>query len=188
MNDLHRTLHGTFAKTACFALLLALGNACGGTDENVGNASTEDAAAGDAMKDVSNDKGTPSDAKVEPDAAAAEEMTPNAPVEASIDAIPEATVDAVVVGAPDAPEGATPDGAQPDANSGSGDAGAGSDAADAAPGLAVGADCSQNADCASGLCKPVVMASGGSVCVSNCTQQSDCSALLGGFCEPILPG
>jgi hypothetical protein len=51
----------------------------------------------------------------------------------------------------------------------------------------VGTTCSVDTDCASQLCKPVVLDSG-SVCVTPCTQQTDCVPSVGYFCEPITAG
>jgi hypothetical protein len=73
---------------------------------------------------------------------------------------------------------------------GSGTGGAGTGGMDAGPppGLGLGADCNQDSDCASNLCKPVVIDSG-SVCVTPCASQSDCSTTnTNYFCEPITAG
>jgi hypothetical protein len=55
------------------------------------------------------------------------------------------------------------------------------------PGLPVGADCTQDSDCESMLCKPVVIGVN-PVCVTPCTQQSDCGVSNLFFCESITPG
>jgi hypothetical protein len=55
------------------------------------------------------------------------------------------------------------------------------------PGLPLGSDCNQNSDCQSMLCKPVVI-DNNPVCVTPCTQQSDCGAGTNYFCEPITSG
>lgn len=49
----------------------------------------------------------------------------------------------------------------------------------------VGFPCGGDSDCTSGLCKPVVAGSG-SVCVSTCTKQADCSDNF--FCDPLTAG
>jgi hypothetical protein len=71
----------------------------------------------------------------------------------------------------------------------SGTGGAGTGGMDAGPplGAPLGANCTQASDCASGLCKPVVI-DNPSVCVTPCTQQSDCATDTTYFCEPITPG
>jgi hypothetical protein len=55
------------------------------------------------------------------------------------------------------------------------------------PGLPQGADCTQDSDCASMLCKPVVIGTN-PVCVTPCTQNSDCGMSINFFCEPITAG
>ena len=54
-------------------------------------------------------------------------------------------------------------------------------------GLPVGSDCAMDSDCESQLCKPVVLGVG-PVCVTPCTQQSDCGASTNFFCEPLVVG
>src|SRR5437867_2404524 len=54
----------------------------------------------------------------------------------------------------------------------------------AAPGLALGDECSKDAECSSKLCKPVVIGSS-PVCVSPCTKQSDCGLSDNFFCDPL---
>lgn len=56
-----------------------------------------------------------------------------------------------------------------------------------APGFPVGSNCNADSDCASMLCKPVLINSGESVCVTPCMVQADC---LGPayFCDPLTPG
>lgn len=54
-------------------------------------------------------------------------------------------------------------------------------------GLPLGAECNADADCDSQLCKPVVIGVG-PVCVTPCTQQSDCGASTNYFCEATTPG
>jgi hypothetical protein len=57
---------------------------------------------------------------------------------------------------------------------------------DAGPtGNPVGFPCAKPADCESGLCEPVI-AGAGSVCVSTCASQSDCTDNF--FCDPITAG
>lgn len=56
------------------------------------------------------------------------------------------------------------------------------------PGLGVGSSCNLDVDCASGLCKPVLLNSGEAVCVIPCTQQSDCGISANLFCDPITAG
>jgi hypothetical protein len=56
-----------------------------------------------------------------------------------------------------------------------------------AMGLPVGTTCTTDSDCASQLCKPVVIGVP-PVCVTNCTQQSDCVPSTGYFCEPVTAG
>ncbi len=65
---------------------------------------------------------------------------------------------------------------------GSGGAGGGS------PGLSLGATCSTDSDCASNLCKAVLLDTTDKVCVTPCTQQSDCGVNDSYFCEPIMVG
>lgn len=55
------------------------------------------------------------------------------------------------------------------------------------PGLQLGDDCNVDADCESNLCKPVVIGVG-PVCVTPCTQQSDCGGSANYFCDPITAG
>jgi hypothetical protein len=50
-----------------------------------------------------------------------------------------------------------------------------------------GVACNVDTDCQSQLCKPVVIGVG-PVCVTSCTQQSDCAAEVNSFCEPITAG
>jgi hypothetical protein len=59
----------------------------------------------------------------------------------------------------------------------------------APPGLALGDDCAKDADCDSGLCKPVLLNTGQTVCVSPCTNQMDCGGVGAKFfCDPLKPG
>jgi len=53
-----------------------------------------------------------------------------------------------------------------------------------APGLGLGADCLVDADCASGLCKAVLLDTDNHVCVAPCVQQSDCGSTNDFFCAP----
>lgn len=55
------------------------------------------------------------------------------------------------------------------------------------PGLPLGSDCNQDADCESNLCKQVVINTP-PVCVTPCTSQTDCGVSPNYFCEPITPG
>jgi hypothetical protein len=55
------------------------------------------------------------------------------------------------------------------------------------PGLSLGSDCTVGSDCASQLCEPVVVDST-PVCVTPCTQQSDCGTTPAYFCEPVTAG
>lgn len=68
-----------------------------------------------------------------------------------------------------------------------GGGGSGGGTGGSTPGLPLGSDCNADADCDSGLCKPVVIGVG-PVCVTPCTQQSDCGASTNYFCEPVTPG
>jgi hypothetical protein len=54
-------------------------------------------------------------------------------------------------------------------------------------GLGVGATCTADTDCASQLCKPVVIGVG-AVCVTPCASQTDCAPSAGFFCEPLTAG
>ncbi len=54
-------------------------------------------------------------------------------------------------------------------------------------GKPLGADCTMDSDCQSQLCKPVVIDSN-SVCVTPCTQQSDCGLGTTYFCEAVTEG
>jgi hypothetical protein len=54
-------------------------------------------------------------------------------------------------------------------------------------GLPLGSDCNQDSDCASMLCKPVVIDTP-PVCVTPCTKQSDCGPTTNYFCEPVMAG
>jgi hypothetical protein len=66
------------------------------------------------------------------------------------------------------------------------DAGIDSGIIDAGPsGNPVGFPCAKPADCETGLCEPVVAGSG-SICVSTCTSQSDCTDNF--FCDPLTAG
>jgi hypothetical protein len=57
---------------------------------------------------------------------------------------------------------------------------------DAGPQLALGADCTAAADCASGRCEPTVFDQ--STCVTPCTAQSDCGVGAPFFCAPGSDG
>ncbi len=71
---------------------------------------------------------------------------------------------------------------------GAGGAGGGGGGGGSAPvGFPLGTDCNVDADCQSSLCKPVVI-DHNPVCVSPCTQPSDCGASTDFFCEPITAG
>jgi len=64
---------------------------------------------------------------------------------------------------------------------------AGADAAPDAAALGLGVPCGADADCASGLCKPVVPGQS-AICVRPCQAQADCAQASGFFCEPIAAG
>lgn len=70
---------------------------------------------------------------------------------------------------------------------GTGGAGTGGTGGMPNPGLPQGNDCTQDSDCASHLCKPVVVGTN-PVCVTPCTQNSDCGGNVNVFCEPITAG
>lgn len=56
-------------------------------------------------------------------------------------------------------------------------------------GFPPGSECDVDADCASGLCKEVLIDSGEKVCVTPCTTQEDCADYpFDGFCDPITAG
>src|SRR5581483_702030 len=50
-----------------------------------------------------------------------------------------------------------------------------------------GDTCTQDSDCASGLCRAPVPGLG-SICVIPCIAQNDCAGLVNWFCEAITPG
>ena len=78
----------------------------------------------------------------------------------------------------------------PGSEAGAGDTDSGGDGgtADAGPAakLPPSALCQTDADCASGMCRPVLL--GTRVCVTPCTGPSDCSAIPDAFCEPVAGG
>lgn len=52
----------------------------------------------------------------------------------------------------------------------------------------LGESCQKDADCQSNLCKDVLLNSGNLVCVTPCTQQSDCGMNANFFCDPKSGG
>jgi len=56
------------------------------------------------------------------------------------------------------------------------------------PGLGLGAECAQDADCESLLCKMVLLNTDIKVCVTECTEQAECGDTGWYFCEPISAG
>ncbi|MBW2529296.1 MAG: hypothetical protein JRI23_34285, partial [Deltaproteobacteria bacterium] len=57
-----------------------------------------------------------------------------------------------------------------------------------ASGLPIGEECSDDVDCASDLCRAVLLDTGVKVCVTTCTAQSDCPPGESYFCEPTAAG
>src|SRR5580704_1522225 len=150
----------------------AAGAADAGSDDATSTAPEDgatDAAAGDSSADGAVD-GSPGDAT-------------------SADATSDATAsdsgpDAMLADAAgDAAPGGPADGAA-DAEL---DAPAEASEASSPPGLGLGSACTANAECVSALCIPVVPGAP-SVCVTPCTQQSDCAAVSGFFCDPVSAG
>jgi hypothetical protein len=88
----------------------------------------------------------------------------------------------VDTGAPSGSDSATTDTGANDHDSAASDGAVGGDASGGVP---AGQTCQKDGDCASGLCKPVLL--GQSVCVIPCTQASDCTSVAQSFCEPVTP-
>jgi hypothetical protein len=80
---------------------------------------------------------------------------------------------------------APPDAAGDDASTAT-DANDGAPPTDAGPMFPPGHTCQADGECASKLCKPVLL--GTSVCVTPCTSTADCNGIPTSFCEPISAG
>lgn len=73
------------------------------------------------------------------------------------------------------------------ATGGAGEGGSGTGGS--GPSAILGDSCKSDAECVSGLCKPVLINSGEKVCVEPCTQNADCTVFGSAFfCEPVSAG
>jgi hypothetical protein len=182
-----------FRLVAAFAILSM---ACGGSSSGVPVGSPDATADGDhGSGDDAGDSGavdasTPVTDAEGTDAEAAAPVTEDASADATVtDAMSDAATsdtgaDAAAEAAADAASDATSDGAPLDAES---DAPAEASEASAALNLPLGSTCATGTDCASSFCIPVVPGAL-PVCVTSCTQQSDCAAATGYFCDPLIAG
>jgi hypothetical protein len=199
-----------FRFVAAFAILSM---ACGSSSSGVPAGGSDATADGDhGSGDDAGDSGASDGATSLTDAEGTDGEAAAPPTDdASLDA--DATSDATLTdamsdaamgdGGTDAAGAMTGDAAS-DAmsNDAAGDAMSGDAASDAAPldagsdatadassslDLPLGSTCATGTDCASGFCIPVVPGAS-PVCVTSCTQQSDCAAATGYFCDPLIAG